>query len=49
MSYLARRAWLELRHLAIVAGYWVRPYDMTRDRRLWRWQERGCMGLWREP
>lgn len=30
----------ELRHAAVMAGYWLRPYDMVADRRRWRWQPR---------
>lgn len=32
--------WIETRRLAVLAGYWMRPYDMLADRRRWRWQPR---------
>lgn len=27
-----------VRHALVMAGYWVRPFDMLADRRRWRWQ-----------
>lgn len=32
----------ELRYLATSAGYWVRPYDMHADARVWRWRRTTC-------
>jgi hypothetical protein len=40
-----RRLWVEVRHAAVMAGYWLRPYDMLADRRRWRWQPRQPCGL----
>lgn len=35
---------IEVRAVAIDFGYWIRPYDMIRDARRWRWQRRGRCG-----
>jgi len=39
---MADRLWwwlrAEVRHAVVMAGYWIRPYDMFADRRRWRWQ-----------
>jgi hypothetical protein len=37
---LARLAASEVRHAAVLAGYWLRPYDDLADARRWRWQRR---------
>jgi hypothetical protein len=37
-----RLAVAEVRHAAIMLGYYVRPYDDHLDARRWRWQESGC-------
>lgn len=39
-----RRLWVETRHAAVMAGYWVRPYNDLLDRRIWRWQKRPLCG-----
>lgn len=44
MSDLLWRVRIEVRHGLIMAGYWVRPYDMLLDRRRWRWQPAGLCG-----
>ncbi len=42
--WLARRAWIEVHHAVVIAGYAVRPYDMLADRRRWFWQPRARCG-----
>ena len=41
---------ITLRVIATEAGYWLRPYDQSLDRRRWRWQARGRCGriIWAE-
>jgi hypothetical protein len=38
--YLLTLGWIETRHAAVLAGYWLRPYDDLADARRWRWQRR---------
>lgn len=44
VAYLLRRLWMEARHAATSAGYWLRPYDMLADARRWRWRPRQRCG-----
>lgn len=37
---LVRIAASETRHAAVMAGYWLRPYDVLADARRWRWRRR---------
>ncbi len=39
-----RRLLVEVKHAAVMAGYWVRPYNDLLDRRIWRWQRRPVCG-----
>ena len=45
MRWGLRRLRAEARHAAVMAGYWLRPYDMLADRRRWRWPPRQRCGL----
>lgn len=44
MRYLFAVLAVEVRHAAVMVGYWFRPYDMVADRRRWRWQSRALCG-----
>lgn len=41
MTWVIRRAVVEVRYAAECVGYWVRSYDDILDARRWRWQARG--------